>query len=840
MRLWNRFQVKWRVMGQIQSTRPAPAAWFALGFLATISQVLLLRDFLVLCGGSELGIALLLFIWLAGIGAGAALGRPLLPARGIPRSRLPLLLTALALSCPVGLATMRLAGLPAHLPAGSLLPLEELARVALLSVLPPALLTGIVFPLACAVESGATVAKPGSRALGAIGRVYALEAAGSFCAGMLHTWLLVTLLPAMQTALLSGALLCLSAVLLTRQPGGRDRHGAPLLSARLTALGVGLLMLTAGLTPALGGRLEQWTLAQAWQRKHPGIRLLETRETPYQRLAAGSLDDQRLITANGTLVAALPDPWTSTLTAHFLLSVHPNTRRVLLVGGLEAGLLPAMLRHPGIEEIRCLEQDPVLPRFHADMAGAEQRQARDDPRFKLEIGDGRRWINRASRSVSGDHGPYQLVVILLPDPTTTMINRYYTREFHQACQRLLTADGVLICRVTASANILQQEAGDLARSVHATLRQSFPIVRAAGSTPIYLAAAQEMPAADFFSAESLVRHYRASGTDDQMFSPEAFHTLVEEERTRYLDAQLGRRQQADPLLVNSDWRPMAPLHTLRLWSRFAGDDLERWHHWLFRPLPGWLPWTMAGLALVWAHLPLIRRSRRTGMVNQGSILPAVAVAGFAGLALELLCLQVYQGAFGTLYRMIGSVVACFMLGLALGSLAAAPLHRRLSPDRFTGRHRLLALGLTGQALVTLAAPAALLLAGSSGSPLFAVKGFPEGLMLLLVGAAGLFTGLALPAAGGMLADGPTGRSTGRASAMVNGLDHLGAAVAAALVGLAAIPRLGVTNSAVAVALMAGFCGLRLWLEAWTVSPRPRGGGGCSQRTSPPLSDGPTP
>ena len=58
--------------------RPPATAWFALGFLATICQVLLLRDFLVVCAGSELGIALLLFTWLAGIAAGAMISRPLL------------------------------------------------------------------------------------------------------------------------------------------------------------------------------------------------------------------------------------------------------------------------------------------------------------------------------------------------------------------------------------------------------------------------------------------------------------------------------------------------------------------------------------------------------------------------------------------------------------------------------------------------------------------------------------------------------------------------------------------------------------------------------------------
>jgi len=786
--------------------RKSPSAWFALGFLATICQVLLLRDFLVFCTGSELGIAMLLCTWLAGITAGALISRFLQRSSLTPAAMLPFCLTLLALSCPASLVA-----------AGALLSFGQLLWTALAASLPPGLLVGIAFPLACAAESGAMGTAGSHPESGAvtIGRIYALEAAGSVSAGLIHTWLLVTLLPALQTALLSAAALSFAATWYSRGSGGSLGHGRLHSPGGWTAALIGLLLLTAGLVPALGGRLDRLTIEQRWHARHPGLVLVESLETPYQLLEAGRLQDQTVFVANGAILATYPDPWSATLWGHLVLSAHPFPQSVLLIGGLETGLLPAMLRHPAVQEIRFVEQDPALPSLFSRYANAEDRLALTNPRFALDTVDGRRLITRLAGMLPDDSaGDLDLIVILLPDPTTAMINRYYTREFYTACHRLLRPGGVLLCRVTASANYLMGETGALARSVYATLSEVFPTVRPAGGDKLIFAATTRPAGPDFFSPEQLVSHYRDSGTADPEFSPLAFHSLVEVERTRSLEAELGT-VAAVGAAVNSDWHPRAQAHTLRLWSRFSGDSLDPLFRLLFSPIPSWLAASAVALPLLWALAPLALGSRRRHRgITRGSILTAVAAAGFAGLALELISIFIYQGAFGNLYRMIGSLVALFMLGLALGGAGAVPLGRRLFGGRTAGLRLVLVLALGGQALIAGCAPAALGLA-AGGHPLFAPSIVSEGLILLLAAAAGLFTGLALPAAGGLLAGNgpPDGRGrTGNASALVNSADHLGAMTAAALIGLAAIPLLGVLATSGLLALITACCALRLLLE----------------------------
>ncbi len=142
---------------------------YGAGVLA--SQVLILRELLVLANGQELKLALGLWAWLMWTGLGSLLGgRRLSQAKRAPR--LGGLLTLLGLLSPATILAIRGVPVWAGLPGGEAMPLgaEVLLFLALLS--PYGLVSGYFFPCAC--RALAEIA-PG----GAPGLVYSLETLGA-------------------------------------------------------------------------------------------------------------------------------------------------------------------------------------------------------------------------------------------------------------------------------------------------------------------------------------------------------------------------------------------------------------------------------------------------------------------------------------------------------------------------------------------------------------------------------------------------------------------------------------------------------------------------------------
>ena len=752
----------------------SPSAWFSLGFLATICQVLLLRDFLVFCTGSELGIAVLLCTWLAGIAAGAGFSRPLLRSSLSPGVILPICLTLLAFSCPASLTLVRSAGLFVETPAGTLAPLGQLLFIALAAALPPGLLVGITFPLACATESEPSGPEPPHPESGAltIGRVYALEAAGSVSAGLVHTWLLVTLLPAMQTALLSGAALCLAAAWQSRRLGGSLKRGRLLTAGRRSAATAGLLMLIAGLIPALGGRLDRLTLEQRWHSLHPGLELLLTLETPHQRLEVGRLGDQTVFLSNGAVLSTYPDPWVADLWGHLVLSVHPSPRRILLAGGLESGLLAAMLRHPGVEKIRLVEQDPALPALFGRYATGQDRLALTNPRFTLDTGDGRRLINRMAAGLP-DHsaGEWDMIVILLPDPTTAMINRYYTREFFGEVRRVLLPTGIMSFAVNSSDNIVGPRLADFLRSLQMTLQRDFwEIVIFPGTMARFFVATKKGVLTRDPSV--LAARLKKQGVRPKFFRPELF----------VFNASLFRQDMLLKILagakgvkVNTDLNPRCHFYGLTLWSAQHSPVMADLFEFISRWLTPWPVVAVLGLLGLWLWY---RRKKMTALWP----LMAVGSVGLTEMTLQILIMISFQTVYGRVYSFLGLLVAAYMAGLAGGGAwMTARLDRPRNPRQTLGLVQILAAGICLLTLIAVLAAHALAYRET-------MTWAPVAIFPLLTLLAGILGGIHFPLAARVFCN--EKKQVGKGAGILNGVDLTCSSLGALVGGLILLPTLG--------------------------------------------------
>ena len=606
----------------------------AYGAGTMVSQVLILRELLVLAQGVELKLALGLWCWLLWTGLGSLWGgrregRREAQAETDP-SRLAVLLSLLGLLLPGTVLLIRaLPALPgvAPLPWGQSLPLGTALWLFLILLAPFGLVSGYFFPCACRVlASLAPPAPPAPQE--APGRVYYLEALGAALGVLALQILLLGRFPSLALSLATGLLLALSPWLLSR----------PLVLAPKLAAGAGLLLLTAACL--FLPRLE--ALSRTWQ--WPGRRVIAAVESPYALLTATREAEQVSFFANSLWQFTYPDPLTAEHQVQFGMLEHPQPRLVLLLGG-GLGLAPEILQTATVKRLDYVELDPQLVRLTRGLLPEADALARD-PRVRIVYQDARRFLDRTTQR-------YDVILMALPEPQNAQLNRFYTREFFRVVARRLTPGGVFTFALTGAETSLHPlRAAYLAMAYH-TLGQAFPEVLVfPGERARFLASVS--PGTLVSDPETLVRRLKERRLDLQYVREYYLLTDLSRPRQEYLRQILGRL----PAEINTDLHPGCYFYDLMLSAVQEGLPANRVLLFLKR-LPPYLPWLALAAGLL---LPGVLVRRRIGALY----LYQVTVMGLGAMALEVLILILYQIRFGYLYRQLGMLIAAFMVGMAAG------------------------------------------------------------------------------------------------------------------------------------------------------------------------------
>jgi spermidine synthase len=725
-----------------------PALFAALGFLSVIVQSILLREFMVVSFGNELSVGTTLAVWLLTVAVGAALYGPLFRSR-----RSPLLITSLIfISSAAPLAAVycvRGARHILHGETGMYIPFLPFLIFTFLSLLVQGIATGLLFPAGCLTWG---------RGARGVAVLFVAEGLGFLAGGMAYSLFLVILNPFLTLSLASIPA-GLTAVSLS--PKGR--------SGFLTALAF-VLLWTAGSTAS--GPLQEKSIAWRWSSLVKDMPLIETTDSRYQNLALTRQADQFNVYGNGQYAFSWPDPYSESQKAHLVMTECAKPRRVLVLGDVTSGLLRQMQLHRP-ERIVWVTLDDALPALIRPRLTKEEREVLDSLGAVI-FTDGRFYVKTCTEI-------FDLVLIDLPDPSTAMLNRFYTVEFFREADRILERDGVIALHFTGAENYFGKDVIDYGGSIYRSVKSVFPKVAVSPGEMTWLLASRSWGSVTE-DPKVLERRFRERGVTSDSFPPELFETLFEKERIAFTLENLSKSER-----TNSDMHPVTYLFNLVLWDKFSGSGLGGVIGLLmsvrFSHLAVFCALILAAGSIVGL---MLRRSSRC-IVFCGA---ATAASGFAAMGLEMVLIMAYQNVFGFLYRMIGLVIACFMLGLAVGGYVATLIQKQ-------------------SAVAALAASTGFLAAISFMMPhllnkisvlLLPAAGYlaSQALWLALMSLIGALCGLALPLASA--AQAKEEESVGLLSA----LDHGGGFAGALLTGTVLVPVLGTdaTSHFIALVLLA--------------------------------------
>lgn len=735
----------------------------SLGFFAAVAQALLFREFLAGYAGNELGIGCFFGAWLLWVAAGAAAGRRLRFPTGANAKFefLPLLYIPAYAAQAVLIRHSRLvAGVAGY----ELFPLARMLPVSFAANAPVSLVTGFLFTAACRWLS--------SEHSLAVARVYVLEALGS-CAGGVA----VTLMLAADMAPESIALWAVLPLLAGLPFRGQTRRGA--LARLAPAAAAGLLL--------LAGADRHWTRhadSSAWRRLLPESGFQGAFATAQARYRYGQYGGQFTVAAWESVCETIPNTEHASEVSAVLLAQNPDAKRFLVLGTGVFALAQRLTQLPQTQSVCWLDADPDYP---ARLMAVLPERLRDGTADLTVPGvDARRFLASTAEC-------YDAIVLNLPDPTTLLLNRYFTREFFGLLKQRLAPAGVLGVRVTGGANVMGSDLVHVGASVFHTLQSVFPHLAIKPGDETWLMASgsdrlSEAPAL-------LRRRFRAIEGATGIYPPEGLPALYPPDRIAFQRQAYERAVRGDARgLLNTESRPRALLHVLLFAGRQAGTReavsvfVRRFAGCgtalLLMAVLGYVVLRTAYVVTtVWRSRAGPRTEAGEGIGAAGTGAPdgpiahtafdsyfLVASAGAVGIAFSVLLMFTYQSRFGSIFLHIGLISALFMGGLTIGGALC---------ERVVFKYGRSALLLP----VVMTLHLALLLGVA-----FMTGDLSRGVFALLFLAGGVLSGCYVPVAAAALK--AARHADQAAGSAVEICDHLGGAAGGLATGLLIVPALG--------------------------------------------------
>ena len=423
---------------------------FMAGFAASIGQILVIRELLVIFYGNELSTGLILASWLLCTAAGSGL------AGRIFRKRPPefgALLAGFVLFCaalPATIVWIRAARALWSIPSGELLSPGMMLVIGFCATAPLCFFSGWMF--AAAWELSRFGSKGEERSIS----VYLAESLGSGAGGLVFYFIILPLYPSFAGSLVLVSVLLAAALAIG---AGRKYPGKVQCS-----LFIAVVLLAACVLFGYSERVDLLTRRMQW-----GKSFCQSRDTPYHNLAFLYSSGQFSLFSNGLWLFSSPDPQSAEPAAHVPLLEHADPGKVLVIGDYSPELLGEILKHPGIRNVDCVQPDAEVTAFTEAVLPPSRTAIGSDSRVRVWHMDPKRFMGIAP-------GGYDVILLSAGEPVNAEMNRFYTVEFFSGIRSLMNAGGLFSFGVPAAPDIIGPREALLLKSLHATLREVFGYV----------------------------------------------------------------------------------------------------------------------------------------------------------------------------------------------------------------------------------------------------------------------------------------------------------------------------------------------------------------------------
>ncbi len=348
-----------------------------------------------------------------------------------------------------------------------------------------------------------------------------------------------------------------------------------------------------------------------------GLRVTSSEETPYGNVTIAEYDGEESIYYNQRLLKYNEDVVEREEDIHFAMLQSDNPENVLIISGAINSLIPEIEKY-STNRIVYVERDPKLSRMQKAYLPDESEN------LIIENDDAFSYIQNTDIK-------FNVVILLLPPPSSFSLNRFYTLEFFTALKKIMQDNAVFSCSAGINPNYFNEESVKLFSSVFNSLTEVFRFVTPVAGTKLYFIA-----------------------SDKEINTSFGFLTSVRKIDNLYVNSDYF----ADDLVASRSAQ-IRDLMNENVRQNRAAVPIACYYYQAFNLSKNLKNTTLVLLGMLTVFAVPVFLITREGRIMYFT---ASALAGF-----EIIILLMLQLTIGNMYQLTGLIIASLMAGLAAGS-----------------------------------------------------------------------------------------------------------------------------------------------------------------------------
>ncbi|MGH3971134.1 MAG: polyamine aminopropyltransferase [Mycobacterium sp.] len=165
--------------------------------------------------------------------------------------------------------------------------------------------------------------------------------------------------------------------------------------------------------------------------------IIAYRHSAYQEIVVTRRDNDLRLYLDGGLQFSTLDEYRYTESLVYP-ALGAGAHSVLVLGGGDGLAARELLRQPGVEKIVHVELDPAVIEIARSTMRSANGGSLDNPRVEIVTADAMTWLR------GPDIRPFDAVIVDLPDPDTPVLGRLYSTEFYALVSRALAPGGLMV------------------------------------------------------------------------------------------------------------------------------------------------------------------------------------------------------------------------------------------------------------------------------------------------------------------------------------------------------------------------------------------------------------